>query len=80
MKALSLLVVVMAVAVSGCLSGTTSAKLCNDLNVVHRVVSGVNSSVGTALAEYTPKKCIGASVNGDLSKISGGVSAGISNE
>jgi hypothetical protein len=76
----ALMIVVAAVSVSGCLSASTSAKLCNDLNVVNRVVSGVNQSAGEVLKEYTPKKCLGASINGDLNNFSGGVGVGITNE
>ena len=78
MKALSLIVV--ALLVGGCVSAATSAKICADLNVVNKVVGAVSPSAGTALAEYTPKKCVNAGVTADSGALTGGVSAGVTNQ
>lgn len=78
MKALSL--VVLALLVGGCVSASTSAKVCADLSVVSRTVGAVSAGVGQAIAEWTPKKCINGTVGGDAGKLTGGVSAGVSNE
>ena len=78
MKALSL--VVLALLVGGCVSAGTSAKICADLGVVSRTVGAVSAGAGAALAEWTPKKCVNAAVNGDAGNLTGGVSAGVSNQ
>lgn len=65
---------------SGCVSASTANKLCADLGVVSKVVSAVNENAGKAVSDYTPKKCVNVAVNGDAGKLTGGASAGISNE
>ena len=62
------------------MSASTANKLCADLGVVSKVVSAVNENAGKAVSEYTPKKCVNASVSGDAGKLTGGVSASVSNE
>lgn len=75
-----LMIAIVAFSLGGCLSASTNAKLCADLNVANKVVGGVNENAGKLVAEYTPKKCVNGGINGDLNKLSGGVSAGITNE
>lgn len=78
MKALSLVVV--ALLMGGCVSAATSAKLCADLGVVSRTVGAVSVGAGQALAEWTPKKCVSAGVTADSGALTGGVSAGVTNQ
>ena len=78
MKALSL--VVLSLILGGCVSAGTSAKICADLSVVSRTVGAVSAGAGQALEEWTPKKCVNAAVNGDAGNLTGGVSAGVSNQ
>lgn len=75
-----LMIVVMALVFSGCVSASTSNKVCADLGVVTKAVSQVSESAGKAIADYTPKKCVSAGVTGDSGNLTGGVSAGVSNE
>ena len=78
MKALSL--VVLSLVIGGCVSAATSAKVCADLGLVGKTISGVSPGAGQAIAEWTPKKCGTVGVAGDAGKLTGGVTAGISNE
>lgn len=78
MKVLSL--VVLALLMGGCVSASTSAKVCADLEVVGRTVGAVSPGAGAAIAEWTPKKCGSVGVSADAGKLTGGVSAGVSNE
>lgn len=78
MKALSL--IVLALLVGGCVSAATSAKVCADLGLVGKTVSVVSPGAGQAITEWTPKKCGSVSVAGDAGKLTGGVTAGVSNE
>lgn len=78
MKALSL--IVLGLLVGGCVSASTSAKLCSDLTVIDKTVSAISAGAGQAIAEYTPKKCVSAGVSADSGKLTGGVTAGVSNE
>lgn len=64
----------------GCVSASTSNKICADLGIVNKVVGAVNEQAGQALVEWTPKKCVGVGVTGDIGKLIGGVSASVSNE
>lgn len=75
-----LMIACAALLVGGCVSAGTSAKICADLGVVSRTVGAVSAGAGAALAEWTPKKCGSVSVAGDAGKLTGGVTAGISNE
>ena len=75
-----LMIVVGALVLSGCVSAGTTAKLCADLGVVGKVVGAVNPNAGQAIADYTPKKCVNAGVSADAGKLTGGVTAGVSNE
>ena len=78
MKVLSL--VVFALILGGCVSAATSAKVCADLGLVGKTISVVSPGAGQAIAEWTPKKCGTVGVVGDAGKLTGGVTAGISNE
>lgn len=62
------------------MSASTSAKVCADLNMINKVAGVVSAGAGEALKEYTPKKCVGAGVTGDVGKLTGGVTAGVTNE
>jgi hypothetical protein len=64
----------------GCVSAGNTSKICTDLNVVHKIVSAVDEDAGKFIADYTPKKCVNVGVAGDSGKLTGGVSAGITNE
>lgn len=74
------MVVVTAAMLGGCVSAGTTAKVCADLGVIGKVVGAVNENAGQAIADYTPKKCANVGVNGDAGKLTGGVTAGVSNE
>lgn len=76
----ALMISVMALSLTGCISAGTTAKVCADLGVVSKVVGAVNEHAGQTIADYTPKKCASVGVNGDAGKLTGGVSAGVSNE
>lgn len=76
----SFMVFIVALLLGGCVSATTSAKICADLNVVNKTVGAINANVGVALAEWTPKKCGSVGVNADAGKLTGGVNIGVSNE
>lgn len=78
MKGVAILFVAMMV--GGCVSASTSAKLCSDLTVIDKTVSAISAGAGQAIAEYTPKKCVSAGVSADSGKLTGGVTAGVSNE
>lgn len=72
--------VAMVFVLGGCVSASTSNRLCSDFGVISKVVSAISEKAGQAIGEYTPKKCLNASVSGDSGNLTGGVSAGISNE
>lgn len=75
-----LMLVMVAMLVGGCVSASTSNKVCADLGAVSKAVTQVSESAGKAIADYTPKKCLNAGVSGDTGKLTGGVTAGVSNE
>lgn len=81
MKALKMIGLVAVIGMlGGCVSAATSAKVCADLGLVGKTVSVVSPGAGQAIAEWTPKKCGNVGVAGDAGKLTGGVTAGISNE
>jgi hypothetical protein len=75
-----LMIVIVSLVLGGCVSASTSNKLCADFNIINKVVGAINENAGQAVAEYTPKKCVNAAVSADAGKLTGGVSAGVSNE
>lgn len=75
-----LMIVCAALVLGGCVSAATSAKLCADLTVIGRTVGAVNANAGQAVADYMPKKCGSVGVSADAGKLTGGVTAGVTNE
>lgn len=75
-----LCIVVFASALTGCLSAGTNARLCGDLGFIGKVAKAISAKVGSAVSEYTPKKCLSGGVSGDAGNMTGGVNIGVNNE
>jgi hypothetical protein len=71
---------VIALVLGGCLSAGTNARLCSDLGFIGKVANAISSKIGSAVGEYTPKKCLNGGVSGDTGNLTGGINIGVNNE
>lgn len=74
-----MMIVVVVLLLGGCVSGKVDTKMCGDLTKVKGVLNSVGAN-WNVLDQVLIKKCAGVGVSGDTGKLTGGVSAGISNE
>lgn len=73
-------VVVCMMMLTGCLSAGTNARLCGDIGFLAKAAKAISSKIGSAVEDYTPKKCLNGGISGDTGNLTGGVNFGVSNE